>query len=95
LDIRQTCAAARGKGKWESGYGRQTSAPALRRPVPVLQQGVAAQLAAHRDLGQPERGAGAVRGRAAAHALSHGATLVSNNLREYGRVRDLVSENWV
>ena len=31
----------------------------------------------------------------AAHALSLGATLVSNKLREFGRVRDLASENWV
>src|SRR3990172_184698 len=63
LDIRQTCAAARGKGEWESGYGRQTSVPALRRPVPVLQQGVPVQLAA-----QP-RGAGCIPAAAQDRAL--------------------------
>jgi tRNA(fMet)-specific endonuclease VapC len=31
----------------------------------------------------------------AAHALSSNATLVTNNVREFGRVRDLVVENWV
>jgi len=31
----------------------------------------------------------------AAHALSLGATLVSNNLREFERVPGLVVENWV
>ena len=30
----------------------------------------------------------------AAHALSLGVTLVSNNLREFGRVRDLAAESW-
>lgn len=30
----------------------------------------------------------------AAHALSLGAMLVTNNLREFGRVRDLGVENW-
>ena len=30
----------------------------------------------------------------AAHALSLGVTLVSNNLREFGRVRELAVENW-
>lgn len=30
----------------------------------------------------------------AAHALSLGVTLVSNNLREFGRVRDLAVESW-
>ena len=30
----------------------------------------------------------------AAHALSLGATLVTNNVREFGRVRDLAIENW-
>ena len=31
----------------------------------------------------------------AAHALSLGATLVTNNLREFGRVPDMAVENWV
>ena len=31
----------------------------------------------------------------AAHALSLGATLVSNNLREFERVPDMAVENWV
>lgn len=31
----------------------------------------------------------------AAHAQSMGAVLVSNNVREFGRVPDLVVENWV
>jgi len=31
----------------------------------------------------------------AAHALSSNATLVTNNVREFGRVPDLVVENWV
>ena len=30
----------------------------------------------------------------AAHALSLGATLVTNNLREFGRVPDMAVENW-
>ena len=30
----------------------------------------------------------------AAHARSFGLTLVTNNTREFGRVRDLVIENW-
>ena len=30
-----------------------------------------------------------------AHALSLGATLVTNNLREFGRVPDMAVENWV
>ena len=30
----------------------------------------------------------------AAHAISLGVTLVSNNLREFGRVRDLTVESW-
>ena len=30
----------------------------------------------------------------AAHALSLGATLVTNNAREFGRVSDLAIENW-
>jgi tRNA(fMet)-specific endonuclease VapC len=31
----------------------------------------------------------------AAHALSNGSTLVTSNLREFGRVSDLPLENWV
>ncbi len=31
----------------------------------------------------------------AAHACSEGLTLVSNNLREFERVRGLVAENWL
>ena len=31
----------------------------------------------------------------AAHAISQKCTLVSNNLREFKRVEDLVCENWV
>ena len=31
----------------------------------------------------------------AAHALGLGATLVTNNLREFGRVPDMAVENWV
>jgi tRNA(fMet)-specific endonuclease VapC len=31
----------------------------------------------------------------AAHALSQKCTLVSNNLREFKRVKDLKCENWV
>lgn len=31
----------------------------------------------------------------AAHALSLGATLVTNNLREFGRVPDIAVENWM
>ena len=31
----------------------------------------------------------------AAHARSCGATLVTNNLREFGRINGLTSENWV
>lgn len=30
----------------------------------------------------------------AAHARSSGLTLVTNNTREFGRVRDLATENW-
>jgi tRNA(fMet)-specific endonuclease VapC len=31
----------------------------------------------------------------AAHALSHGLILVSNNVREFKRIPNLASENWV
>ena len=31
----------------------------------------------------------------AAHALSLGATLVTNNLREFGWVPEMTVENWV
>jgi tRNA(fMet)-specific endonuclease VapC len=31
----------------------------------------------------------------AAHALSQKCTLVSNNLREFSRIKDLKSENWL
>jgi tRNA(fMet)-specific endonuclease VapC len=31
----------------------------------------------------------------AAHAISHGLTLVTNNLREFQRVANLALENWV
>lgn len=47
------------------------------------------------DLAKRGRPIGPLDTMIAAHALSLGATLVSNNLREFERVRDLVVENWV
>jgi len=46
------------------------------------------------DLARRGRPIGPLDTMIAAHALSLGATLVSNNLREFGRVSDLAIENW-
>jgi tRNA(fMet)-specific endonuclease VapC len=47
------------------------------------------------DLAKRGRPIGPLDTMIAAHALSLGATLVNDNLREFGRVRDLAIENWV
>lgn len=46
------------------------------------------------DLARRGRPIGPLDTMIAAHALSLGATLVTNNVREFGRVPDLAIENW-
>jgi tRNA(fMet)-specific endonuclease VapC len=46
------------------------------------------------DLERRGEAIGALDTMIAAHALSRGATLVTNNLREFSRVKGLVLENW-
>jgi tRNA(fMet)-specific endonuclease VapC len=46
------------------------------------------------DLARRGRPIGPLDTMIAAHALSLGATVVTNNLREFGRVPDLAIENW-
>jgi tRNA(fMet)-specific endonuclease VapC len=46
-------------------------------------------------LASRERGIGVFDGMIAAHALALGATLVTDNVRPFGRIPDLATENWL
>lgn len=63
--------------------------------LPLDQRAIDAGIAVKARLVQAGHGIGANDTWIAGHALASGATLITNNLREFERVRGLDCENWV
>ncbi|OGA11394.1 MAG: hypothetical protein A3D95_13925 [Betaproteobacteria bacterium RIFCSPHIGHO2_12_FULL_69_13] len=86
-------------GVAKTGSARNRAAlDAFLLPLEIAAYGLAAALRygdVRADLAKRGRPIGPLDTMIAAHALSLGVTLVTNNEREFGRVKGLTVENWV